>query len=322
MTLDLSETPQADEIYLLAGWRQWADAGSVSSGLPEYLIQHTKAKKIGTIGPDGFYLFQFPGTHDLVRPVVKFDQGYAESLEVPRNEIFYSGNQRRGLVFFIGDEPHLDIERYVQDFLKLAEMLKVKRIIGFGGVYGELPYEKERMVSGSYSLRYLKDELNHLAVSFSDYHGGASIGSYICRRAGEKGMEYVALYAFVPMYDFSAISQLGNTVRIENDYMAWLGIMRRVNYMLKLDLSLKDLERRTKRLLQLFDEKVEELERNNPQLGVRNYLQQLSEGFTETPFEPLEDVWEEELNRLLSKFEEETDEESEDGDEGMEGEEQ
>ncbi|NUM48650.1 MAG: PAC2 family protein [Anaerolineales bacterium] len=302
MSLDLWETPQTAEIYMLAGWRQWADAGSVSSGLPEYLIQRTKAKKIGTIGPDGFYLFQFPGTHDLVRPVVKFNQGYPESLEVPRNEIFYSGNAKRGLVFFIGDEPHLDVERYAQAFLKLAETLNVRRIIGFGGVYGELPYDKERLVSSAYSLRHLKDELNHLALSFSDYQGGASIGSYICRRAGEKGLEYVAMYAFVPMYDFSAISQLGNTVRIENDYMAWLGIMRRVNYMLKLDLSLKDLEKRAKRLLEVFDEKVDELERGNPQLGVRNYLQQLSEGFNETPFEPLEDVWEEELNRIVNKF--------------------
>lgn len=304
MSLELWETPQAEEIYMLAGWRQWADAGSVSSGLPEYLIQRSKAKRIGSIRPDGFYLFQFPGTHDLVRPVVKFNQGYPESLDVPRNEIFYSGNQRRGLIFFIGDEPHLDVERYTQTFLELAERLKVKRIVGFGGVYGELPYDKERMVSSAYSLRHLKEELNRLALNFSDYHGGASIGSYICRRAGEKGLEYVAMYAFVPMYDFSAISQLGNTVRIENDYMAWLGIMRRVNYMLKLDFNLKDLERRTKRLLQLFDEKVEELERGNPQLGVRNYLQQLSEGFTEQPFEPLEDVWEEELNRLMSKFDE------------------
>ena len=304
MTFELWETPQAEEMYMLAGWRQWADAGSVSSGLPEYLIQRTKAKKIGALGPDGFYLFQFPGTHDLVRPTVKFNQGYPESLEVPKNEIFYTGDGQRGLIFFIGDEPHMDVERYTQSFLQIAETLKVKRIVGFGGVYGELPYDKERMVTSSYSLLYLKEELNHLALNFSDYHGGASIGSYICRRAGEKGIEYVALYAFVPMYDFSAVSQLANTVRIENDYMAWLGIMRRVNYMLKLDFSLKDLERRSKRLLQLFDQKVDELDGGNPQLGVRAFLQQLSENFTETPFDPLEDVWEEELNRLLNKFDE------------------
>jgi proteasome assembly chaperone (PAC2) family protein len=245
-SVELLEHPQTEEMYLLAGWRQWADAGSVSSGLPEYLIQRTKAKKIGEISPDGFYLFQFPGTHDLVRPVVKFNQGYPESLEIPKNEIFYSGNEKRGFVFFIGDEPHMDVERYTQSFLQIAQTLNIKRIVGFGGVYGELPYDKERMVSSAYSLPYLKEELNRLAVNFSDYHGGASIGSYICRRAGEKGMEYVALYAFVPMYDFSAVTQLANTVRIENDYMAWLGIMRRVNYMLKSDFSLKDLERRSK----------------------------------------------------------------------------
>ena len=304
MTVELWEHPQSDETYMLVGWRQWADAGSASSGLPEYLIKSTNAKKIGAIGPDGFYLFQFPGTHDLVRPVVKFKQGYPESLDTPKNEIFYAEIEQHGIVIFIGDEPHMDVERYTQSLLQLAQTLKVKRIVGLGGVYGELPYDKERMVSSSYSLPYLKEELNRLAVTFSDYHGGASIGSYICRRAGEKGIEYVAFYAFVPMYDFSAITQLANTVRIENDYMAWLGIMRRVNYMLKLNISLKDLERRSRKLLQLFDKKVDELDGDDPQLGVRAYLQQLSENFTETVFDPLEDVWEEELNRLLNKFEE------------------
>ena len=304
MTVELWEHPQSYETYMLVGWRQWADAGSASSGLPEYLIKSTNAKKIGAIGPDGFYLFQFPGTHDLVRPVVKFKQGYPESLDTPKNEIFYAEIEQHGIVIFIGDEPHMDVERYTQSLLQLAQTLKVKRIVGLGGVYGELPYDKERMVSSSYSLPYLKEELNRLAVTFSDYHGGASIGSYICRRAGEKGIEYVAFYAFVPMYDFSAITQLANTVRIENDYMAWLGIMRRVNYMLKLNISLKDLERRSRKLLQLFDKKVEELDGDDPQLGVRAYLQQLSENFTETVFDPLEDVWEEELNRLLNKFEE------------------
>jgi len=305
MTVELFEHPQTDEMYMLAGWRQWADAGSASSGLPEYLVKRTNARKIGAIGPDGFYLFQFPGTHDLVRPVVKFKQGYPESLDTPKNEIFYAEIEQRGIVIFIGDEPHMDVERYAQDLLQLAQTLKVKRIVGFGGVYGELPYDKERMVSSAYSLSYLKEELNRLAVTFSDYHGGASIGSYICRRAGEKGIEYVALYAFVPMYDFSSITQLANTVRIENDYMAWLGIMRRVKYMLKLNISLKDLERRSRKLLQLFDQKVDELDGGDPQLGVRAYLQQLSENFTETTFDPLEDVWEEELNRLVNKFDEE-----------------
>ena len=45
----LTEKPQAEEIYMLAGWRQWADAGSVSSELPPYWIEQLGARKIGEI---------------------------------------------------------------------------------------------------------------------------------------------------------------------------------------------------------------------------------------------------------------------------------
>ncbi len=297
--INLWEQPKADEIYMIAGWRQWADAGSVSSGLPQYLIQQTKAYKIGEIRPQGFYLFQFPGTHELMRPIVKFTEGQADYLQTQTNELFYTGNEQKGIVFFIGDEPHLNIEEYVRAFLEVAETLHVRRILGLGGVYGELPYNKERMISCVYSLPSLKDELSKLAVSFSDYQGGASIGSYLNYRAGERGIEYLSLYAFVPTYDFSSIKELGNTIRIENDFMAWLGIMRRLNYMLKLDFDLADLEKKSDRLVKLVDAKVEELEKAVPQSGIREYLNGLSKEFEETPFSPLDDVWENEIRRLF-----------------------
>ena len=43
--VDLREKPLAEEIYIIAGWQQWADAGAVSSGLPPYLIEHTHARQ-------------------------------------------------------------------------------------------------------------------------------------------------------------------------------------------------------------------------------------------------------------------------------------
>ena len=43
---------------------------------------------------------------------------------------------------------------------------------------------------------------------------------------------------------------------------------------------------------------------------MRAYLEKLSEGYTESSFNPLDEVWEEELRRLLDKF----DDESEDTD--------
>jgi proteasome assembly chaperone (PAC2) family protein len=301
--IELWEQPAAAELYMVVGWRQWADAGSISSGLPRYLTQLTKARPIGTIHPDNFYLFQIPGTHDLVRPVVKFKEGFPEALDSHRNELFYTEqvgeNGRIGLLIFLGDEPHLHIEQYTATLLQMAQDLGVRRIVGLGGVYGELPYDKERLVSAIYSLPQLKEEVKTLAVNLSDYHGGASIGSYLCRRAGERDMEYVSFYAFVPTYDFSQISQIGNTIRLENDFMAWLGVMKRINYMLKLNLDLSDLQEKSDHLLEVVDAKVDELDSMAPEMGVRDYMAGLAEAFDEIPFEPLGDVWEEELNRLF-----------------------
>lgn len=305
--VELWEKPNAREVYMLAGWRQWADAGSVSSGLPRYLIQRTKARPIGLIRTEGFYLFQIPGTHDLVRPVVRFRQGYPESLTTQKNEIYFVEQDGIGLIIFEGDEPHIDVERYANAFLEVAYLLKARRIVGFGGVYGEVPYDRERLISAIYSQPHLKEEMQDLGVNLSDYQGGASIGSVICRRAAEQGAEYVAFYAFVPAYDFSNVAKVSNTIRIENDYMAWLNVMQRVNYMLKTRFDLSDLERRSRQLVKVFSEKIDELEGGDPQIGIRDYLTRLSEEFVEVPFAPLDDVWEEEIRRLFSKIDPEED---------------
>lgn len=297
--VELWDRPHAD--YMIAGWRQWADGGSVSSGLPQYLIQQTKARKIGRLRNDGFYLFQIPGMHDLMRPVVQFDEGYPKSLEAKRNDLYYTVNGSKGVLIFLGDEPHLDIDRYVGALLDTAQTLGVKRILGLGGVYGELPYDKERMIGGIYSLPAMKDELEPLALNGSDYHGGASIGSYICKRAGERGIEFMAMYAFVPMYDFSAFAQRGSGIRIENDFSAWLGIMKRINYLFKTRFDLTDLEEKTAQLLQAIDAKVDELEDATTQMSVRDYMRRLSDAFTENIFDPLDEVWEDELRRLFDE---------------------
>src|SRR5687767_7086488 len=108
---------------MLVGRRQWADGGSDSSGLPHDLVQQARAHKIGKLKDGGFYFFQMPGTHDLVRPLVRFKEGYPQTLETPRNEFYYTGDEEHGTVIFIGDEPHLDVERYTASILDAAQKL-------------------------------------------------------------------------------------------------------------------------------------------------------------------------------------------------------
>lgn len=299
------EVPTASEIYLIAGWQQWADAGSVSSGLPQYLITHTNARKIGEINPDGFYLFQIPGTHHLLRPEVHFEEGYSERIRPRRNEFYYVELGEKGLVIFTGDEPHINIDRYADGLFDAMQTLKAKRGALVGGVYGAMPYDRDREVSCSYSLKRMKSELDHYAVRFSNYQGGATIGSYLVDRAKIHDIELFTFNAFVPAYDFSPASASIQGVRIEHDYRAWYELMRRFNHMFGLGVDLSDLDRQSEELIGSIDAKIEELERTLPQINVRGYLEKITSNFTERPFMPLDDVWEQVLGDLFDDMEEE-----------------
>src|SRR5262249_11708177 len=159
----------AEEIYMIAGWQQWADAGAVSSGLPPYLVERTRAHKIGDIKSESFYLFQVPGTQHLFRPVLKLEDGYRKQLQHPKNEFFYSSDRQRGLVIFTGVEPHLNMDQYAGAFFAAAKQLGVRRVAVVGGVYSATPYDKDRDISCVYSLPRMKEELGKYVVKFSNY---------------------------------------------------------------------------------------------------------------------------------------------------------
>jgi predicted ATP-grasp superfamily ATP-dependent carboligase len=297
--LELWEKPVAEEIYLIAGWRQWADAGSISSGLPQYLAEQMHAHKIGEIKPNNLYLFQIPGAHHFLRPEIKFEDGYRTQLRDRRNEFYYTGNDRKGLVLFLGDEPHMNIDHYTDAFFAAAKALRVKRIAGLGGVYGSVPYDKDRTVSCVYSTRRMKAELEKYAVRFSNYEGGVSMGSYLVDRAEREGIEYFTFYGFVPAYDFSQSGLPVQGVRIDNDYRAWYEIMRRLNFMFELEFDLSDLSRQSDDLSNTMESKLEELRKKAPQLRLNDYMEKLAADYEELSFMPLDDVWERELRDIL-----------------------
>ncbi|MEZ4864132.1 MAG: PAC2 family protein [Caldilineaceae bacterium] len=293
------EEPIVNELYMIAGWEQWADAGSVSSGLPQYLVQHLHARKVGEISPDGFYLFQMPSTHHLLRPRVKFEDGYSKSIRPRTNEFYYAGNRQKGLLIFLGEEPHMDIDRYADAFFAVMKQLHVKRGVLVGGVFGAMPYAKEREVSCTYSLRHMKDELTKYAVRFSNYEGGATIGSYLVDRAEQAALELLVFNAFVPAYDFSEAGLPLQGLRIEDDYKAWYELMKRLTHMFGLDIDLSDLDRQSEALVASMEAKLQELEGKMPQLNIREYLAELTNEFKENPFDPLDELWERELGDLF-----------------------
>ena len=301
-SIEIWEKPEAKEIYMLAGWRQWVDGGAISSGLPRYLVEQTEAREIGNIKPDGYYLFQLPGTHHFMRPMVRHNDGHPEGLRTQRNQYYYTEVNGKGVILFMGDEPHMDVERYTREFLETAKDLNVKRIIMFGGIYAEVPYDKERYTTSIFSLPAMRDEVSNMAVDLSNYQGPGSIGSYLCHRAGEQNIEMIGLYTFCPIFQFGNMDEIAKTIRIENDYIAWLGVMRRVNHMLGLDFDLEDLEQKGDDLIKRIEANVSELDNKYPELQVGEHMRRLSDEFEENSFSPLEDVWQDELRKLGDDF--------------------
>jgi proteasome assembly chaperone (PAC2) family protein len=296
----LWERPLAAETYMIVGWEQWADAGSISSGLPGYLVQKTGARRVGELSPAGFYLFQAPGTHHYLRPQVKLEAGYRKEMDVKKNEFFFAGDAAKGLVIFRGEEPHLDVDRHCDAILDVAQELRVRRVAALGGVYGSMPYDKDREVSCIYSLPWMKPGLEKYAVRFSDYEGGVTIGTYLAHRAEPRNIEVVVFYGFVPAYDFSQTAGEAQGLRIENDYRAWHELMRRLDHMFNLGIGLSDLRRQSEEVTSSMDAKIAELSRTMPKLRIKDYLAKIGKEFTETPFLPLDDLWERELKDIFA----------------------
>jgi predicted ATP-grasp superfamily ATP-dependent carboligase len=317
----LWEIPEAEEIYMIAGWQQWADAGAISSGLPLYLVHKTEARKIGEIKDEGFYLFQLPGAHHFLRPEIQLEEGYRKSLKRPKNEIYYTGDEEKGLVIFLGEEPHIRADRYTEALLSAVEALNVKRVAAVGGVYGAMPYDQDREVSCVYSMPHMKEMLEQYAVEFSNYEGGTTIGTYIVDAAEKHGVEFFVLYAFVPAYNFTELSDVVQAISIEHDFKAWYDLMRRFNHMFEMEIDLDELEEQSYELVVSMDAKIEELDEQMPGLDVRAYLEEVAEQFEAESFvPPLSDVWGRALDNLLRDGDErsrdlEEEEEDEDEDE-------
>ena len=284
---------------MIAGWHQWADAGSISSGLPQYLVDRTRATKIGRIHSQEFYLFQIPGAHHFLRPVVKLDDGHRVSMERKLNEFYHAAGSETDFVIFIGEEPHLNEDGYAEAFLDAVEALGVERVVAVAGVYGPVPYDRDRDISCVYSLREMRDDLTHYGVRFSSYEGGATISTYIADQAESRGIPFLTLYGLVPCYDFSAKSSGVQRAAMGEDFKAWYDLMSRLDRLLDLGLDLSDLRQKADDLIVAWDDKLQQLAEAMPQLGVADYVEKVNADFEEESADHSQDVWEDALKDLF-----------------------
>ena len=254
------EKPQAQ--YLIAGWRrQWSDGGEISSGLPRYLIEQAKAKRIGEMSlqvSKMCYPFQVPGTHDMYRPTAAYQDGLPSGDMVRENSFYDAGN---GLIIFLGEEPWFRIDIYGEAFFQALEMLGISNTVAVEGYNGAAPPELERSVSCIYSHSHMKEWLEKFGLRFSNYgsqgRNGPTIGMALVSMAHYDYPKYemFRLGAMAPMFPF--LTGSNDPVGISKDHRAFYDITRGINAMSKLDLDLNELltlgEKGSRELLDSLD---------------------------------------------------------------------
>jgi proteasome assembly chaperone (PAC2) family protein len=228
--LTVRDRPALDGGTLLLAFSGWMDGGDVSTGTVQRLVDLLGARSFATIDAEPFYLYQFPGSMELTalfRPHVKIAQGKILALDMPTNE-FYCHEPAR-LALFLGKEPHLRWRTFGDALVRLAEQVRLRRILFVGSFGGSVPHTREPRLFITCSDDDVLAEMRQYGLPRTDYEGPGSFTSYLLTRGPAAGLEVVSLVAEIPGY-----LQGRNPVSIE-------AVTRRLAKMLRLPLDLQAL---------------------------------------------------------------------------------
>lgn len=199
--LHVCKKPKLCNPRLILGFSGWMDGGDVSTGTVKCLIEKLGAAKFAEINPEGFYIYNFPGSMEvssLFRPHTRIRKGLIRSYEVPKNEFFSTENA--DLILFLGKEPNLLWEEFADCIFSLCAEFGVKMIYFIGSVAGLVPHTRDPRFFCSVSDAQLKEVHARYGIRFSDYEGPASFITYLTTCCRDRNLDMVSIVATIPAY--------------------------------------------------------------------------------------------------------------------------
>jgi proteasome assembly chaperone (PAC2) family protein len=250
--LNIYKKPSLNTPRILLGLSGWMDGGKVSTGTIKHLIKKLDAQRFAEIEPEGFYIYNFPGSMEissLFRSHTRIKNGLIESYEAPTDTFYY--NEKNNLILFLGKEPNLQWQEFGECIFSLCSEFGVKTIYFIGSVAGLVPHTREPRIFCSVSDAELKESLRHYGVKFTDYEGPASIITYLTANSNKMGFSMASLVATVPAY-----VQGNNPKCVE-------AVIRRLAGILELQIELDDL----REISDEFEKRLSDVVQDQPELA-------------------------------------------------------
>lgn len=260
--LKIFKRPNFKSPRLLLGFSGWMDGGDVSTGTVNCLIDKLGAEKFAEVGPEGFYLYSFPGPMEmtaLFRPHTQIEDGLIKSYETPADAFYCS--EENDLILFSGKEPNLQWEEFAECIFSLCEQFGVEMIYFIGSVAGLVPHTREPRLFCSVSDAELKETFRHYGVKFTNYEGPASIVTHLTANCQKRGLRMVSFVATIPAY-----VQGSNPKCIE-------AVTRRLVGMLEIQVKFDDL----RLVSDEFEKKLSDIVQEQPEL--ESNIQKLEEDY-------------------------------------------
>lgn len=186
---------------MILAFSGWMDGGDVSTGTVERLIDEHDANRFAEIDPEGFFIYNFPGSMELsalFRPHVEIRDGLIEGYEPPDNAFFAA--PARNLLFFVGREPNLNWRQFGDCIFEVAAQTGVKTILFVGSFGGTVPHTREPRMFVSVSDEKLRATYQRYGMRPSNYEGPGSFSSYLMTQAGRRGLDMASFVAEIPGY--------------------------------------------------------------------------------------------------------------------------
>lgn len=199
--LTMIDQPNLTDGSLVLGFTGWMDGGSVSTGTVEWLVDKLSAQPVAEIAPEGFYLYNLPGSMDVAamfRPEIRIVDGIVESIQPPANT--FHCDLKSNLVLFSGVEPNLRWELFAEGIFAFCKRTGVTTIYHVGSFAGTVPHTRAPRITSSVSDARLRPLLERYGVAMSNYEGPGSFASYMTATARRHGINMLSVVAEIPAY--------------------------------------------------------------------------------------------------------------------------
>ena len=282
--------PKLRRPHMVCGISGWVDGGEASTGSVRYLIRKLKAKRFAEIPIEKFHIFQIPGQPSL-RPQVRIEDGILKEHRLPENQFFYcvNPNTDNDLILFLGSEPNLNWQEYIDSILSIAHEFAVARMYFLGGVLDKTPHTKEPSVSCTCSSEEVKEEMRKYGVRFGSYEGPGTFGTtllHICQKRKVPVVSIMTRATYYPEFN----------IAIPRNPRSISALVSRLNSMLSLGIDISDLEREAVEI----ETKLGTMASHDPKFQA--YIEDLEKDFIEVKYQEPLDISADEAIRLAEEL--------------------